>query len=213
MIEHDPQQFLKDYLSLPPDSPTSVSYEPTPAPPFNSWLGRSTSDRWRASGHGAKAETIHFFKQQTLPRLQLHMVTYEDQAGQLWDAMCQIAQDEQGYWHMLGCAGSPRPSVRHASRTYPWVYMVGANGQRWLWAGGYLTDKAPTVRLVRLISKDGQVIEDTVEHGLVLFQTDHPVQGPFRLEAYTDTGALLGVQTLFDYEQHERTDDIDASHT
>ncbi len=97
MIEQDPQQFLRDYLSLPTSSPTTVTYEPSPPPPSNSWLGGATRGRWRARGFEAKAETIQFLKQRTLPRIQLHMVSFENTAGQQWDAMCHIAQDEQGF--------------------------------------------------------------------------------------------------------------------
>lgn len=203
MIEQDPRQFLKDCLSLPPDSPTTVMYEPSPPPPSNSWLGGTTGSCWRASGQGAKAETIQFLKQHTLPQLQLHMVTFENTAGQQWDMMCYIAQDEQGFWHMLGSAGSPRPSVRHTSPSFPWVRIVGMNGEHGIWAGGYLTDEAANVYRVRLISKDGEVMEDIVEQGCVLFLTDHPVAGPFQLEAYIDTDALLGAQTVFDYGEVE----------
>ncbi len=64
-------------------------------------------------------------------------------------------------------------------------------------------EKVTNVHRVRLISKDGELVEDMVEQGRVLFLTNHPVAGPFQLEAYTDSGALLGVQTVFDYGRHD----------
>ncbi len=45
MMEHDPKQFIKDYLTLPLGSD-----EPGLPPPENSWVGGRSGYPWRGAG-------------------------------------------------------------------------------------------------------------------------------------------------------------------
>ena len=194
MVEQDPEQLIEAYLILP-----SGSDEPSPPPSADSRVGGTPGYPFRGAGKGAKRETIQFLKHLSLPHYQVYALAFEDEAGQKWDYFCSIEQDEQGYWHVMASASSVKDSMIRASHSFPWIHLVGGSGENYLWAGGYVTEKALNARRVRLITKNGIVLEDIVEDGLVLFQTDQRVEIPAQVEIYTHTGGLIGTQTLFDY--------------
>lgn len=194
LIAQDPRQFIEAYLILP-----SGSDEPSLPPPANSRVGGTPGYPFRGAGKGAKGETIQFLKHLSLPHHQVYALTFEDEAGQEWDYFCSIEQDERGYWHVMASACSIKGDMRRATRSFPWIHLVGGSGENYLWAGGYITEKALDARRVRLITKNGVILEDIVKDGLVLFQIDQKVEIPAQVEVYTSTGELIGRQTLFDY--------------
>jgi hypothetical protein len=53
-----------------------------------------------------------------------------------------------------------------------------------LFAGGYVLENDPDVRLVRLIDANGTILEDKVEDGFVLFLACQKVHLPLRAELY-----------------------------
>jgi hypothetical protein len=55
---------------------------------------------------------------------------------------------------------------------------------------------------VRLICKNGLMVEDTVQDGNVLFQAKQRVELPVRVEIYTRSSELLGVQSFLDYASY-----------
>lgn len=193
-IVQDPRQFIEAYLILP-----SGSDEPSPPPSADSRVGGTPGYPFRGAGKGAKGETIQFLKHLILPRRQVYALTFEDEAGQEWDYFCSIEQDEQGYWHVMASASSIKDTMRRASHSFPWVHLVGGSEKNYLWAAGYVTDKALNAGRIRLITRNGVVLEDIVQDGLVLLQTDQPVEIPAQVEIYTHTGELIGTQSLFDY--------------
>lgn len=194
LIVQDSGQFIEAYLILP-----SGSNEPSPPPPAGSRVGGTPGYPFRGAGMGAKGETIRFLKHLSLPHRQVYALTFEDEVGQKWDYFCSIEQDEQGYWHMMASACSIEGNMRRATRSFPWIHLVGGSGENYLWASGYVTEKALDARRVRLITKNGVVLEDIVEDSLVLLHTDQRVEIPAQVEIYTSTGELIGRQTLFDY--------------
>lgn len=194
MVEQDPKEFIRTYLSLPRGSD-----EPSPPPPANSRVGGQPEYPFRGAGKGAKTATIQFLKQRSLPHDQVHAITFEDEAGLKWDFFCSIAQDERGFWHMSRSGCVRQGMMQRTSRTFPWVHLVGGSGESYLWAGGYVTDKATDAQRVRLITKNGLTLEDSVQDGIVLFQTDQHVEIPAQVEVYTGSGTLSGTQALFDY--------------
>ncbi len=86
--------------------------------------------------------------------------------------------------------------MKQATHTFPWIHLTGGNGTSYLWAGGYVTEKALEAHLVRLTARNGVVLEDTVENGLVLFQTDQPIEVPVQLEVFTHSSELIGRQAF-----------------
>ncbi|MHB8599913.1 MAG: hypothetical protein ACYDER_24280 [Ktedonobacteraceae bacterium] len=195
MSEQDPKQFLREVLSLP-----SGSLEPSPPP--NSRVGGDPHHRMPRGGPKAKADSLRFLKQHTLPHRHLYAVTFEDEAGLAWDCFCFLEQDERGFWHGGVVSGVVKEIARRSMRQAPWVQLVGGGGEESLWAGGYVTEKASDAYIVRLIGKTGLVLEDTVQDGIVLFQADQHVELPMQAEIYTRSGELLGVQSFLDYASY-----------
>jgi hypothetical protein len=58
------------------------------------------------------------------------------------------------------------------------------------------------VARVRLTSRNGVVLEDTVDGGLVLFVTEAHVRVPVQVELYTSSGELVGTHSLFEGMEH-----------
>jgi hypothetical protein len=76
------------------------------------------------------------------------------------------------------------------------------DSKQFLMCGGYITEKALDAHLVRLICKNGLVVEDTAQDGIVLFQAKQRVELPIQVEIYTHAGELLGVQSFLDYASY-----------
>lgn len=186
MAEHDPKQFIVNYLSFTPSSAVDQ----------------------RLAGQNAQKATIRFLKELCLPRRQVHMLTFEDHEGRTWDTVICIDQDDNGGWHEA--ASSSTHQGKRGIRNSPWVYIVGGGwgnlGNGWgdhFWAGGYLAENAPDAERIRLIFKNGLVLEESVQDDLVLFLTDQKVQVPVQVEVYSHSGELLGVQVAFNYEEYK----------
>lgn len=150
----------------------------------------------------ARPGSIQFLKQHILPHSHLYAVTLEATDGFTWECFCLLEQDGRGFWHGGLCAGSVKEHARRSKRYSPWVHLVGGSGEETLWAGGYITEKALDAHLVRLICKNGLVVEDIVQYGIVLFQAKQRVELPVRVEIYTRSGELLGVQSFLDYASY-----------
>ena len=81
---------------------------------------------------------------------------------------------------------------------------MGNLGDGWgdhFWAGGYLTNNALDAERVRLIFKNGVILEDRVQDDTVLFITDQNVQVPVQVEVYNGSDALIDRQIAFNYEE------------
>jgi hypothetical protein len=67
-------------------------------------------------------------------------------------------------------------------------------------ANGEVIDNGFDVVRVRLVNDAGDVFEDTVQDGLVLFATiqDREVQWPMQAELYNRAGELVWRQTVLD---------------
>lgn len=191
--EQDAEKFITTYLSLPPGSTEHGSPPPPNSPEEQAIYAL------RSVGQHAKAGTIQFLKRSTLPHQQVHALSFEDEAGQGWDYFCEIAQNEQGYWQLLASASIVWGSMRRPSHTFPWVHLVGGSGENGLWIGGYVTDTALDAQRVRVITRDGLTLEDTVQNRLILFQITQQVEIPVQVEVYANTDRLIGQQTFLDY--------------
>ncbi len=193
MAENDPKQVIIDYLSLPEGEIVS---QPDPNTPHVLKDGRRVRPGiiHKGGGMGAKASSVKFLKERSIPHCQVHAVTFEDEAGQQWDCVCFVAQNAQGLWHfeMSGGGGSGGEIKRHPARDHPWANLAGGGWQDRFWAGGYVINNGLDVARVRLTGSNGQVLEDTVDDGLVLFVTDQKVRVPIEVALYNRSGELVG---------------------
>lgn len=193
MSEQDSKQFLRALLVLSPDA-----YQPSPPPLPRSRVGGDPRYGMRGGGRRAKAESIQFLKQHTLPHSHLYAVMYEDEAGLLWTSFSYLNQDERGYWYEIGSSCRTAGEQWRPTKSAPWIHLSGGNGNGSFWAGGYITENAPDAHLVRLICPNGPILEDTVEHGIVLFQNKPHVELPIQVEVYTRSRELIGGQNFLD---------------
>lgn len=101
MTEHDPKQIIIDELC---------------------YLRRTSS--WIGS---AVKETIHFLREYTLSDRQVHILTFEDTNGQMFDSMYVIGQDKSGAWQMNGGSTARHEGSLRKKPTYssPWVRISG----------------------------------------------------------------------------------------
>jgi hypothetical protein len=121
----------------------------------------------------------------------VHFVIFEDQKGQKMHFTCYVVKSFNGDWQFKGAAGdsitgTPGPVVEQA-----WANLGGGGMPDHFYAGGYVADHALDVAQVRLVAKNGTVIEDTVEDSIVLFLTDQIVTLPIEAELYNRNGQLV----------------------
>ncbi len=148
----------------------------------------------RASAPNEKEEgqrTLRFLKERCIAGRQVHFVLFEDKKGQKMHFTCYVEQDIGGNWQFRGAAGdgitgTPGPVVEQG-----WANLGGGGMPDHFYAGGYVADHGLDVTHVRLIAKNGVVVEDTVEDGIVLFLTDQPVALPIEAEIYDRSGKLV----------------------
>ncbi len=197
MTEHDPKQAIIDYVSQP-----LGPLEPSPPPPPD--MQGQGPQPWRATtrsggGLGARASTVQFLQQRSLPDRQLHLVAFENEAGQRDQWLCCVLQDRPGHWRFAGGAniGSAKSMP---VRSHPWANLAGGWKGDLLWAGGRVLDNGLDVVRVRLISENGVTLEDTVEDGLVLFVIDQWVQRPLQVELYDRAGNLVGTHQALPWQ-------------
>ncbi len=146
---------------------------------------------------GAKSASVRFLKERSILHRQVHAVTFEDETGQQWDYVCFVAQDAKGRWHFeSGGGGGTGGDIKYYPvRSYPWANLAGGGWEDRFWAGGHVIDNGLDVARVRLTGSNGQVLEDTVDDGLVLFVTDQKVRVPVQVELYNHSGEVVGQHT------------------
>jgi hypothetical protein len=192
MANQDPRQVIIDYLvqpSIPVPDPVTLPAPNAPdAPESKRWRGKVS-----IGGHDAKAETIKFHKERTIPGHQVHYVTFEDNEDRLWRYSCYVAQDEQGEWHFKGGAGGGEHSP---VRPQPWANL-GGGWHDYLYAGGCVSNNGLDIARVRLVSNDGTVLEDTIDDGIVLFVCEHGVELPLQAELFDRAANLVASHPVF----------------
>ncbi len=136
----------------------------------------------------ARKGTFQFFRSRLLPNSQLHEVTFENNRGEHQRFLCLAVQEPDGTWQMvLSCNIS---GINHVLRSgdEPHVELGGSN----LWMGGYVVDCGQGVTHVRLVSGNGNILEDTVQDGLVVFAPEQGIPLPIQVELYDSAGNLVG---------------------
>jgi len=173
----------------------------------------------RAQGLIARAATIRFLKVCSTQYHQSHAVTFENELGQARTCLCFVGQQESGLWQIITILFEDAERVltgQEQDTSRPWVRISGGIGKvplparypfrPWgLWGGGEVIDHGFDVTRVRLVSSDGLVLEDQVEHGLVLFLVEQSVQRPVEAQLYNRSGMLVSMQTVFPAREQRHT--------
>lgn len=192
MAGNDSKQVIIDYLIRP----LGEIQPPRPPPPdydTNKWkVGVSRS----GGGLGAKTETIRFLQAREHPHCQLHEVRFEDETGRQDSWLLCVRETTPGSWRFAG--GGNVGEIGHAPvRASAWANLAGGWNKELFWAGGRVLDNGLDVVRVRLTSKNGIQLEDTVQDGLALFVTDQWVERPVQVELYDRADTLVGTHEQF----------------
>jgi hypothetical protein len=137
-------------------------------------------------------KTLRFLKERTLPGRSVFITVFEDERQQQLHVTCYVEQDTHGNWHFRGAAGdgimggSPGPVVEQA-----WANLGGGGMPDHFYAGGFVANHERNIVRVRLVCKNGTILEDLVENDMVLFLTDQHVDLPIVAELYDQMNNLI----------------------
>src|SRR5258708_5687286 len=174
MANNDPRQVVRDHLIAPSKLASQASA------PHNGSGWRSAISR---GGMGAKAETIRFLKERSLPGRKVLAGIFENQAGRMMNFTQYLVQNEQGVWEVRGGSGGGEGGSRLV-REQPWVNLGGGGWPNDFYAGGHVIDNGSGVARVRLVAANGTILEDSVEDGTVLFLSEPPVDIHLQADLY-----------------------------
>jgi hypothetical protein len=158
--------------------------------------------------------TLRFLKARVLPAHQLHPVTFEDTAGQLWYSTFFLSQREDGSWYVktAGGSGDHEQVAPSAIQDRPWVHLGGGQQTRLpgrgslsyeFLAGGEVMDQGFDIVRVRLLGPNGHVLEDTVQDGLVLFWSDQYIGMPLQAELSNRAGEVVSSHSVLTFPSPE----------
>ena len=159
--------------------------------------------------------TIQFLKEKIIPGWQMHYVSYEEVDEGQQNRVIILRQEEDGSWMFSSASTGGNIQERAAQHRIPahdhplilLSYRKGPQATRYtrqmyheFIAHGEVIDNGFHVTHVRLVNDAGQVFEDTVQDGLVLFaaRQAQEVQWPMQAEFYNGEGKLVWRQTVFD---------------
>jgi hypothetical protein len=152
--------------------------------------------------------TVRFLKERAAGDSYLVYYTFNDMAGRPNDYHSFLTRDAQGHWNGE-TGGSLREELQASrpvlSRDHPLLFLAGNlaipaefNSSQHFQAFSEIVDNGFGVTHVRLIDKTGRIMEDTVEQGLVLFISDHPLEGPVHAELYNADDTLVWRQPVME---------------
>lgn len=138
-----------------------------------------------------RQKTLRFLKERHTADREVHFVVFEDQKGHKMHFTCYVVKNAKGDWQFRGAegdgiTGTPGPVMEKA-----WANLGGGGMPDHFYAGGYVADHGLDVTYVRLVAKNGTMVEDNVEDGIVLFLTDQTVTLPIEAELYNRSGQLV----------------------
>ncbi|MDQ6876389.1 MAG: hypothetical protein M3082_01570 [Candidatus Dormibacteraeota bacterium] len=181
----DPRQTIVAQLAQQRGNPLWQS-----APSPGGWRGAIS----RSGGHDADPATVRFVKQREIPGHELHAVAFADQDGRTYRYLVGVVQGTGG-WEVEGLAGG---SGNEPPRDQPWVNFCGWGWRRSFYGGGWVigSGSKATAR-VRLRFREGPMLEDTVDGGVVLSIADARVDVPATAEILDAKGSLLASHSAF----------------
>jgi hypothetical protein len=159
---------------------------------------------WVASTGGggldALPESVVFVKERRLPGRAAYNVRFTTGAGMRMRYTLSLFQDDDGAWQVMGGGGGSAEGPENApKRGYPWANLGGGGWPRQYYAGGAIEEDNGAVARVLLRSANGVELEDTVEHGEVLFLSDNVIQAPLEVELCDGAGNLVGRHMTFNF--------------
>jgi hypothetical protein len=152
--------------------------------------------------------TLQFLREKQKPGWKLYEVTFQEIDGEQRRMILLLQQNGDGSWH-LDSGGSSIDMQQEWSkivapiRDHPLLFLSPQglsldNQAYFLTAYGDVIDNGFHVKQVRLVNDAGQMLEDTVEDGYVLFTCplELRVQLPMQAELYDHQGRLVWQQTV-----------------
>lgn len=157
--------------------------------------------------------TLRFTKQKVTPEYGLYYLTVQDRAGKTYSFVCYVARKPDGLWVAQSCSGGPvalPPIVRTLwqwtmIRNRPWLMFNGGTGivyaadgtpKNGFRGGGEVSANMHKVVRVRLCDARGELAEDTIENGLVIFSNERQMEAPLYAELYDGTGKMVRRQVV-----------------
>jgi hypothetical protein len=141
--------------------------------------------------------TIRFLKARRGPNHQVHYVTVQDTTGQPWH-FTSFLMKKTDQWYVKTLDGHPESEFTEPLELHdrPWIRLETLFMLNDFYAVGEVFDKGYQIERVRLLEPGGLVLEDTVQHGMVLFYSEQlPTVPPIQLELYNNSGVLVSRQT------------------
>ena len=121
-------------------------------------------------------------------------LTVEDRSGERYQVIRVLAR-EDGAWRLGG--GFEGPDRTLPGKPDPYVSLGAYPGSRFF-AGGTVQSAEFDVARVRLVWDDGQVLEDQVENGVVLFLGSRESLDPATAEFLDHDRRLIGTHVIAD---------------
>ncbi|QBD76266.1 hypothetical protein EPA93_09690 [Ktedonosporobacter rubrisoli] len=140
-------------------------------------------------------DSIRFLKEHALPGRQLHVVMHRiNRAGDMMLWTYEVGQMRDGTWHIDGASGGS------VSQCYPlggkaWVSLREGRckgNPDVFYLSGTVIDAGHDVKRIRVITEDGVILEDVIEHGAVLLIAEQKIKQPLYAELYDRKGNLVG---------------------
>lgn len=185
MGNSNPRDAIIAYLSAP-----SSVISSNPGPNTQGWQMQQNS-----GGFAARPETFRFLKVRALAHRQLHFVTFRDAQDFERSMTCYVVEDGNGIWQLQGASGGG--SAHTMQSPTPLVSLGGGGWPSAFYAGGYVYSNDLDIVRVRLVGNNNVVLEDSVEHGIVLFLSEQLVEVPIQALLYDRHGTVVAQHSVF----------------
>ena len=147
----------------------------------------------------ARADSIRCLKERAIAGRRLYAVSFDDQHGNAHIWLAGVEEDQTGWAVRGGAGGGGHPP----QRSEPWVNLAGWWGTDRFYAGGQVL-AAENVHSVRLTTRDGTILDDDTEGGVVLFLTARTVEVPVVLELRDIDDRTIATQLALDPDGQRR---------
>jgi len=145
--------------------------------------------------------TIRSLKARHDPLHQVHYITVLDTTGQPW-RFTFLLKRKYGLWGAKTMDCSPEEKLDEPPELVdcPWIrltqhQMTQLQKNSEFYAFGEVFDKGYQIVRVCLLDGGELVLEDTVQDGIVLFNSEQEPVYPLQLELYNTSGTLVSRQT------------------
>lgn len=188
MTPYDPKQAILEYLS-------------------SSYYKEVLEQLFPEIDNTVNISTLQFLKECRVLHHQVHLVRYEYLSGRKMHEVHLVDQDELGIWHVSSTIGRMKEDKyattvanNEVSKSMPVIRLSGrlGNDGALSWASGTIINNEFDVARVRLTSSNKVALEDSVQHGYVLFLTDQKIQRPIEVSLYDYSGEIIDERVWLD---------------